>query len=59
MEKRGWYAEQDEENPDLWLAYYETGEGWSPALRAWFHSEEDCVRFINDHLVGAPAYEDA
>lgn len=50
-----WFAATDEEEGAggfVWRAYLQL-PGWCPGLPAWFSSEEECVRFIKEQVIGA------
>jgi hypothetical protein len=56
MEKRGWFADQDDENGGMWRPYFQT-DGVCAGIELWFDTEAECDQFIDEELVGAERFE--
>lgn len=51
---RGWFADIDEEatGAHRWQACLETGTGIVPSISIWFATEEDCLQWIRENVLG-------
>jgi hypothetical protein len=53
-DNRGWFADIDEGTPSgdmQWAPFLQLDWG-APSMDVWFASEEDCLRFIREEVVG-------
>lgn len=58
MSDKGWYADLLEEgrNKGRWQPVLQV-EGWAPGLEVYCRTEEECVQWIRENVLGKPLLE--
>ena len=60
--KRGWFADVDldvKAGPPKWQPCFETGHGHVPSFAIWFDTEEECLGWIRENILGAGLLDSA
>jgi hypothetical protein len=56
MEPTGWFADIDPDVDHRWQPCLQLG-GWCPSMPVWFKSEQECLDFIRDEIIGQGMYD--